>query len=102
MSRPSASTATREVGRTRPTAMVNSGLRNGLASAGVMRCMSCQAVISVGPSSLGRMTEIPTGVPPIRLLVSLTPSLLIHHYSVPKLARPADRDSHRRSPHPSP
>ena len=48
--------------------MVNSGLRNGLASAGVMRCMSCQAVISVGPSSLGRMTEIPTGVPPVRLL----------------------------------
>jgi hypothetical protein len=41
-------------------AIANSGHKNGLARDSVLRCMECHAVISSGPSSLGRAIEICT------------------------------------------
>src|SRR5580704_7097481 len=54
---PSLRTATRAPGRNSPTAIVNSGERNGLARDGVLDCMARQEAMSSGPNSAGRTTE---------------------------------------------
>jgi len=56
-SEPSLRTATRALARNSPTAIANSGDRNGLARDGVLDCMARQEAMSSGPNSPGRTTE---------------------------------------------